>query len=59
MGILAIEVCLYMWVYSIENISHKKNTYSNNVECKNVYIYAQENNDFLLDIVVPLAKIVQ
>lgn len=26
---------------------------------KIVYIYAQENNDFLLDIVVPLAKIVQ
>ena len=44
MGIPVMEVCLYLWVYSIENIAHKKHTYSNNVECKNVYIYAQENN---------------
>ena len=44
MGIPVMEVCLYLWVYSIESIAHKKYTYSNNVECKNVYIYAQENN---------------
>ena len=59
MGIPHMEVCLYLWVYSIEIIAHKTAYTVTKENAKIVYIYAQENNDFLLDIVVPIAKIVQ